>query len=86
MRPDRINPIVFPGVRGLDGQSPYGAADAGVAYGAEQCTDDRLPFGGPLPWGSSVLDFTGMEQAESWTVRPSMETIQAVMTEVGDPT
>lgn len=86
LRPDRVSPVVFPGVRGLDGKSPYGAADAGVAYGAEKCTDDGLPFGGPLPWESGVLDFTGMEQAESWSVRPSLATVQEVMREVGDPT
>ncbi|RIK14198.1 MAG: xylan 1,4-beta-xylosidase [Acidobacteria bacterium] len=86
MRPDKINPVVFPGVRGLDGASPFGAADAGVAYGAETCTDDGLPFGGPLPWESSVLDITGMDRAESWTVRPDLATIQEVMAEVGDPT
>lgn len=85
-RSDKINPIVFPGVRGLDGKSPYGAADAGVAYGAEKCTDDGLPFGGPLPWESSVIDFSGMEGAESWSVKPSLATIQEVMREVGDPT
>lgn len=84
MRPDKINPIVFLGSRGLDGQQPFGAADAGVAYGAEQCTDDGLPFGGPLPWESSVLDFTGMERAQSWSVQPSLQTIQQVMAEVGD--
>lgn len=86
MRPDKISPIVFPGVRGLDGNSPYGAADAGVAYGAETCTDDGLPFGGPLPWESGVIDFSGMEDAQSWRVRPSLRTIQEVMREVGDPT
>lgn len=86
MRTDRTNPIVFPGVRGLDGRSPFGAADAGVAYGAEACTDDGLPFGGPLPWESGILDFTGMEDAESWTVRPSLRVVQQVIDEVGDPT
>ncbi|USQ74764.1 glycoside hydrolase family 3 protein [Ornithinimicrobium cryptoxanthini] len=86
MRPDKISPVVFPGVRGLDGKSPFGAADAGVAYGAPTCTDDGLPFGGPLPWESGVLDFSGMEEAESWSVRPSLRTIQEVMREVDDPT
>ncbi|MCC2593933.1 glycoside hydrolase family 3 protein [Tessaracoccus sp. OS52] len=86
LRPDQVNPIVFPGVRGLDGRSPYGAADAGVAYGAQECTDDGLRFGGPLPWESGVLDFSGMEEAQSWSVRPSLRTIQEVMREVGDPT
>lgn len=86
MDPARTSPVVLPGVRGLDGRSPWGAADAAVAYGAEKATDDGLPFGGPLPWESGVLDLTGMERAESWTVRPSLRTVQEVMAEVGDPT
>lgn len=85
LRSDKLSPVVFPGVRGLDGRSPYGAADAGVAYGAEQATDDTLMFGGPFPWESGVLDFTGMESTESWTVTPSLATIREVMREVGDP-
>lgn len=85
LRPDRTSPIVFPGARGLDGASPYGAADACVAYGADTCTDDRLMFGGPFPWESSVIDFTGMAAAESWRVTPPLATVQEVMAEVGDP-
>jgi beta-glucosidase len=80
---DHINPIVWDGAKGLDGQSPYGAADACVAYGATACTDNGLRFGGSLPWESSDIDFTGMEAAESWEITPSLETIQAVMDEVG---
>lgn len=82
---EHISPIEFPGVKGLDGESPYGAADACVAYGAEECTDNGLRFGGSLPWESSILDFTGMSNAESWKVTPSLETIQQVMKEVDDP-
>lgn len=82
---EHINPIEFPGVKGLDGESPYGAADACVAYGAKECTDDGLRFGGSLPWESSILDFTGMSKAESWQVTPSLDTIQQVMKEVDDP-
>ncbi len=85
MRPDKISPIVFPGVRGLDGRSPYGAADACVAYGGDHCTDDTLLHGGSFPWESGVLDFTGMQAAESWQVTPSLATVQEVMREVGDP-
>ncbi|WP_341360588.1 glycoside hydrolase family 3 N-terminal domain-containing protein [Georgenia sp. M64] len=81
---DYLNPIVWDGALGLDGQSPYGAADACVAYGGESCTDDGLRFGGSLPWESGILDLTGMEEeAASWTVTPSLETIQQVMAEVG---
>jgi beta-glucosidase len=85
LNPDHISPIVMPGVNGLDGKSPYGAADACVAYGATSCTDSGLRFGGSLPWESSVLDFTGMSQSRSWQVVPSLSTIQQVMAEVGDP-
>ncbi|WP_026819201.1 glycoside hydrolase family 3 protein [Arthrobacter castelli] len=85
LNPGHINPIEFPGVKGLDGESPYGAADACNAYGAEECTDDGLVYGGSLPWESSILDFTGMSKAESWKVTPSLDTIQQVMKEVDDP-
>jgi beta-glucosidase len=82
--PEHISPIVWDGARGLDGQSTYGAADACVAYGATACTDNGLRFGGSFPWESSILDLTGMEEeAASWEVTPSLETIQAVMDEVG---
>jgi beta-glucosidase len=56
-----------------------------VAYGAAVCTDNGLIFGGSFPWESSILDFSGMSTAESWQVVPSLETIKAVMSEVGDP-
>lgn len=82
---DHLNPVVLPGVRGLDGKSPYGAADACVSYGAPECTDTGLRFGGSLPWESSVLDFSGMSTSQSWQVAPSLSTIKQVMAEVGDP-
>ncbi|WP_245862133.1 glycoside hydrolase family 3 protein [Georgenia soli] len=84
MNPEHLNPIVWDGARNLDGQSPYGAADACVAYDEAACTDNGLRFGGSFPWESSILDLTGMEnEAQSWEVTPSLETIQAVMDEVG---
>ncbi len=85
LNPAHINPSVLEGVAGLDGQSPYGASDACVVNGGGACTDNRLGFGGSFPWETSILDFTGMEDAESWAVTPSMETIRAVTEEVGDP-
>ncbi|MFK5646252.1 glycoside hydrolase family 3 N-terminal domain-containing protein [Ornithinimicrobium sp. LYQ121] len=81
-----LNPSVLEGVLGLDGQSPYGAADACVAYDAANCTDNGLRFGGSFPWESSILDFTGMEAAESWQPTPSLDVIKQVTEEVGDPT
>lgn len=85
LNPEHTNPIVFPGVKGLDGSSPWGAADACNAYGAEKCTDDGLRFGGSYPWESSILDFTGMSKAASWEVSPGLDAVQAAMEEVGDP-
>lgn len=83
LNPDHINPSVIDGVTGLDGESPYGAGDACVTAGAEACTDSGLRFGGSLPWESSVIDFTGMANAESWEVTPALDTVQQVMSEVG---
>ena len=83
--PAHLNPVVLPGVEGLDGKSPYGAADACVSYGAAACTDSGLRFGGSLPWESSILDFSGMAASQSWQVTPSLDTIKQVMAEVGDP-
>jgi beta-glucosidase len=83
LNPNHISPIVLDGFKGLDGKSPYGAADACVAYGASSCTDNGLRFGGSLPWESSTLDFTGMAASQSWAATPSLSTIQQVMAEVG---
>ncbi|PJJ45631.1 beta-glucosidase [Glutamicibacter mysorens] len=85
MNPEHINPITMDGVEGLDGNSPFGAADACVTQGGEKCTDDGLRFGGSLPWESSILDFTGMAESESWEISPSLDTIKQVMSEVDDP-
>lgn len=80
-----INPIVAEGFVGLDGQSRFGATDACVAYPPAGCTDNRLNFGGSLPWESSILDFTGMAASQSWRVTPSLDVIKQAMAEVGDP-
>ncbi|WP_454083337.1 glycoside hydrolase family 3 N-terminal domain-containing protein [Georgenia sp. Marseille-Q6866] len=80
-----VNPSVIEGIPGLDGNSLWGAADACVTQGTESCTDSSLRFGGSYPWESSILDFSGMEEAESWEVVPSLDTIQQVMDEVDDP-
>ncbi|NMR18662.1 glycoside hydrolase family 3 N-terminal domain-containing protein [Cellulomonas fimi] len=85
LNPEYTNPIVLDGVAGLDGQSPYGEADACVSYGAEECTDDRLGFGGSFPWETSMLDFTGMAESQSWQITPSLDTIKQVMAEADDP-
>jgi beta-glucosidase len=83
LNPEHINPSVIEGVEGLDGQSPYGAADACVVNGGGACTDNRLNFGGSFPWESSIIDFSGMADAESWEVTPSLDKVQQVMAEVG---
>jgi beta-glucosidase len=81
--PEHINPSRIEGYAGLDGQSPYGAADACVVNGGGACTDNGLRFGGALPWETSILDFSRMAEAESWQVTPSLETVQEVMSQVG---
>lgn len=81
---EHTNPQVLAGIKGYDGKSVWGASDACVSYGAEKCTDDSLIFGGAYPWEADILDFTGMAQAQSWQVIPALETVQAVMNEVGD--
>ena len=83
LNPEHINPSVIEGFEGLDGKSPYGAADACVINGGGACTDNRLNFGGSFPWESSIIDFTGMADAESWEVTPSLDKVQQVMAEVG---
>ncbi|HEX5858818.1 MAG TPA: glycoside hydrolase family 3 N-terminal domain-containing protein [Microbacterium sp.] len=80
-----VNPIVAEGFVGLDGQSRFGATDACVAYGEASCSDNRLNFGGSLPWESSLLDFTGMASSQSWQVTPSLDVIKQATAEVGDP-
>ena len=85
MNPAYTNPIVMPGVNGLDGQSPYGAADACNAYGAPACTDNGLRFGGSYPWESDILDFSGMSTSQSWQVVPGLDAIQQATAEIGDP-
>ncbi|MCC2594164.1 glycoside hydrolase family 3 C-terminal domain-containing protein [Tessaracoccus sp. OS52] len=87
------NPVVLEGVPGLDGNSPWGASDRCVFEGGTEainnpnptpsCTDNRLGFGGALPWESNILDFTGMAESQSWKITPSLDEIQAVMDEVG---
>ncbi|HZK04748.1 MAG TPA: glycoside hydrolase family 3 N-terminal domain-containing protein [Actinomycetaceae bacterium] len=80
-----VNPMVLEGVAGLDGESNFGETDACIAFGAEECTDDTLMFGGSLPWESDILDFTGMAEAESWEVVPGLDVVQEAMAEIGDP-
>ena len=83
LNPEHINPSVIEGIEGLDGQSTYGASDACVVNGGGACTDSGLRFGGSFPWESSIIDFTGMTDADSWEVTPSLDKVQQVMAEVG---
>ncbi|WP_127130756.1 glycoside hydrolase family 3 N-terminal domain-containing protein [Georgenia sp. SYP-B2076] len=79
-----INPIVMPGTAALDGQHKFGAEDVCVSYDTSApCTDNGLRFGGSFPWESSILDFSGMAESQSWQVVPSLSEIQQVMNEVG---
>jgi beta-glucosidase len=47
--------------------------------------DDRLMFGGSLPWENDFLAFSQMAVSQSWSVSPSLADIQAAMEEIGDP-
>lgn len=83
LNPEHVNPSVIEGYDGLDGQSLYGESDACVINGGGACTDNGLRFGGSFPWETSIIDFSGMADAESWEVTPSLDTVQQVMGEVG---
>ena len=83
LNPEHVNPSVIEGFDGLDGQSLYGESDACVIDGGRACTDNGLRFGGSFPWETSIIDFSGMADAESWEVTPSLDTVQQVMAEVG---
>lgn len=67
---------------------PYGAEDRCVAQDEyadsdKSCLDSGLRFGGVLPWEANNLSFTTMAASESWSLKPTLADIQAVMTEVG---
>ena len=47
--------------------------------------DDRLMFGGALPWENDMLAFSQMATSQSWQVSPSLADMQAAMREIGDP-
>jgi beta-glucosidase len=74
-------------------QSTWGAQDPCVyepdapkmAESPDGCLDSGLIFGGAFPWESSMLAFSNMAKAESWTMTPSLADIQATMREVGNP-
>ncbi len=71
---------------------PWGSQDrcvdpAAYAEGAAgvkpACIDAGIRFGGVLPWEAGNLSFTSMAASKSWSVQPSLATIQAIMREVG---
>lgn len=74
-------------------QSTWGAQDPCVyepdapkmAESPDGCLDSGLIFGGAFPWESSMLAFSDIAKAESWTMTPSLADIQAAMREAGDP-
>ncbi|MEO6003718.1 MAG: glycoside hydrolase family 3 N-terminal domain-containing protein [Opitutus sp.] len=59
----------------------------GKAWGAEdpKGLDDRLNFGGAFPWEVGMISFSTMAKAKSWRIEPSLDDIQNVMKEIGDP-
>ncbi len=62
-------------------------AATGKPWSAEDPSglDNGLRFGGAFPWEAGLISFSTMAQAKSWRIEPSLETIQAVMKEIGDP-
>lgn len=74
-------------------QSTWGAQDPCVyepdapkmAESPDGCLDSGLIFGGAFPWESSMLAFSDIAKAESWTMTPSLADIQATMREAGNP-
>lgn len=46
--------------------------------------DDRLMFGGSLPWENDMLAFSQMATSQSWQVSPPLADMQAAMNEIGD--
>ncbi|MFN3450560.1 MAG: glycoside hydrolase family 3 N-terminal domain-containing protein [Sphingorhabdus sp.] len=74
-------------------QTTWGAQDPCVyepeapkmAESPDGCLDSALIFGGAFPWESSLLAFSDIATAQSWSMSPSLAEIQAAMREVGDP-
>lgn len=62
---------------------PWGAQDRCVARKQSPCQDDRLMFGGSLPWENDAISFTAMAASKSWKMTPSLEEIRSVMNSVG---
>ncbi len=71
---------------------PWGSEDrcvdpAAYAEGSAStkpaCIDAGMRFGGVFPWETGNLSFTAMAASASWSIQPSLATIQAIMREVG---
>lgn len=83
LNPAHLNPLT---------NKPWGSQDrcvdaAGYAEGSSAakpaCIDAGIRFGGVLPWETGNLSFTSMAASASWSVQPSLATIQAIMREAG---
>lgn len=74
-------------------QTGWGAQDPCVyepdapttAESPDGCLDSGLIFGGAFPWESSMLALSDIAKAESWSMTPSLSSIQAAMREIADP-
>lgn len=68
-------------------QQSWGAQDPCVTASTEaaQCIDSRLVFGGSFPWEAGELSLSAMAASQSWVMYPSLEDIQGIMREIGDP-
>ena len=84
LNPDYLKPTKA----GKPYNKPYGSEDRCVAVDQyadpeKTCLDNGLIFGGVFPWEANNLSFTMMAASQSWSLKPSLSDIQAVMTEVG---
>jgi beta-glucosidase len=74
-------------------QTSWGAQDPCVyepdapttAESPDGCLDSGLIFGGAFPWESSLLALSDIAAAESWSMTPSLASIQSAMREIADP-
>jgi beta-glucosidase len=83
LNPAHLNPLT---------NKPWGSQDrcvdsAAYAEGASgakpACIDAGMRFGGVFPWEAGNLSFTSMAASKSWSVQPSLTTIQAIIREAG---
>ena len=66
-------------------QDPCVYADTAEGEEVPECLDDMMIFGGSFPWEVNNLSLSAIASSQSWQMTPSLADIQAVMSEIGDP-